>query len=371
MRALLKICCFLSTAFTLSACDSTSDQQAPAPLATVLKVSALTLQPQTWQVAFNSYGYLESTEKVTISVDFSGTIKQVHFKQGDDIHAGQLLIELDDRKQRLRLDKARANVVSNQAQLDKAQSTFQRHRELVATGALSKEQFKQSQADFERSQAVLGESQAALSLAQQDLSETRIISPVDGSVSQRSAELGQTVLAGNPLATVEVTDTLRVVTYVSEKEVNLLRVGEVAPVTSPAVPGREYLARIELTGSSADPKTGNFVVKLTLNNEDHLLRSGMSARIKLTGLRRANTLVIPKSAVVDRNRRKVVYRVREGLAEEVEASFGVSNSDQLPVLSGLLAGDTIITSHLEYLQQGKAIAISNNNAVESLEASAQ
>jgi membrane fusion protein (multidrug efflux system) len=132
--------------------------------------------------------------------------------------------------------------------------------------------------------------------------------------------------------------------------------GEVAPMTSPGVPGREYEARIELVGNSADPLTGNFVVKLTVNNSDRRLRAGMSVRLRLKGMQRENTLLIPKSALVDRNRRRVVFRLVDGRAQEVEPLIGVSNDDNTPVYGGLQAGDQLILAPLKLIQDGKQVS---------------
>ena len=323
--------------------------------AVTLTVQTLTLQTQLWRSSFDSYGYLESTETVNISVDFSGTVRKLNFKEGQAIRAGQVLIELDKRKLTLKLQQAEANVGRAQADRRKAQSTFQRHRDLVTTGALSQEQYKQSEASFERANAAVSESEAALALAQQNLLEATIISPVDGIVDQRNVEPGQTVLPGDSLAVVEVTDTLRAVTYVSQREVNLLRLGEVAPMTSPGVRGRVYEARIELVGNKADPQTGNFEVKLTVNNHDHRLRAGMSVSLKLQGMQRKNMLLIPKTALVDRNRRRVVYRLADGRAQEIEPMIGVSDSELIPVYAGLQPGDQLIISPLQSIQKGKSV----------------
>ncbi len=205
--------------------------------------------------------------------------------------------------------------------------------------------------------ASLHEAEAAKALSQQHLKETTVISPVDGVIHQRNVEPGQTVLPGDALAKVEVTDTLRAVTYISQREVNLLRLGEEVPMASPGVPGREYSARVELVGNSADPQTGNFIVKLTVNNSDHRLRAGMSVRLRLRGMQRENTILVPKSALVDRNRRRLLYRMIDGRAQEVEPMMGVSGDSMVPIYSGLAAGDQLILSPLELLQQGKPVVV--------------
>lgn len=349
----------LLTGILLSGCGDDAPEAPPAQAPQALPVQTMTLTPQTWRSSFDSYGYLESTETVNISIDFSGTVREVNFKDGQTIRAGQVLIELDRRKQEFKLIQAEASVESALAALEQSRSTFHRHRDLVTTGALSQEQFKQSEASFERASATLNEAEAALSLVQQELRETTIISPVDGIVDARNVEPGQTVLPGNLLAVVEVTDTLRAVTYVGQREVNLLRLGEAAPMSSPGVPGREYQARVELVGNSADPRTGNFVVKLTVNNKDHRLRAGMSVRLQLKGAQRENVLLIPQRALVDRNRRRVAYRLIDGRAQEVEPSIGVSNDHQVPVYMGFNPGDELILAPLELLQNGKLVVAEN------------
>ncbi|WP_237445046.1 efflux RND transporter periplasmic adaptor subunit [Sinobacterium norvegicum] len=346
---------FLSLSlWLLGGCDS-HEPAVENPAQQLLTVETVILQPQSWQANFDSYGYLESTEEVTISVDFSGTAREVNFKEGQAIKAGQVLIRLDDRKQQFRYNKALANVESAQSQVEQASATFRRHRDLVATGALSQEQFKDSETHFERSTAALQESRAALALSQQELRDTVIISPVDGLVADRNVEPGQTVLPGDQLAVAHVTDTLRMVTFITQREVNLLHIGEQAVMTTPGVAGREYQARIESIGSSADPATGNFTVKLTVNNSDHKLKSGMSAKVRLTGLRRENMILVPNEALVDRNRRRVVYRVENGTAIEVEPVLAIPGQVTTPVLAGINPGDQIIVSPLELIRHGKSI----------------
>lgn len=335
--------------FLIAACAKTHPPQTPVKKNTVLEVSTITLTPQSWGQDIHTFGSLESTEEVSISVDYAGTVNRVNFEEGQAISAGQTLIVFDSRKQQLRLEQAVANVASAQAQLERAQSTHARHRKLLANNLLSKELYKQSEADFESTKAALKQSKAAEALAQQELEETVIISPVDGIVESRTVEAGQTVLPGTSLAVVQVTDTMRVVTYVTEKEVNSLRIGAEAPVTSAGVPGHAYRARIELIGSSADPHTGNFKVKLAINNRKGLLREGMSARVHLKSIQRDNVLVLPRAALVDRNRRRVAFKVIDGKAFEVEPVLGVSTSDQIPVLAGLKDGDKIIIERLELI----------------------
>ncbi len=354
-RLVSSVLCLM--ALFLTACEKKPPPAAVQAQAEHLAVTTVTLKPQDWRLQFTAYGHFESTEEITISVEFSGTVKKVHFREGQNVSAGDLLIELDDQKQQLRVRQSKANLLSAQAELEKSRATYFRYRDLMTKGALSREQLKQSEASYERSRAMVEESEAALALAEQNLRETKIISPVDGVIDRKMVEPGQTVLPGNMLATVQVADTLRVVTFVSEREVNQLHLGDQATVSTPAVPGKQFDARVELVSSVADNATGNFAVKLTVSNADRQLRSGMSAQINMSGIVRKNVLVLNKDHLADRNRRRVVFIYTDGVARQVEPSFGASAGENLPVLAGLETGDQLIVSHIDFLADGKPVSL--------------
>jgi membrane fusion protein (multidrug efflux system) len=157
---------------------------------------------------------------------------------------------------------------------------------------------------------------------------------------------------------IQVTDTMRVVTYVTEQEINSIQIGSECVVTTPGVRGREYTARVESRDGEVDPTTGNFPVKLTVENNDGLLKSGMTAVVVMAGLEVGNTLLIPESALVDRNRKRVVFRLDDGIAEEVEPGLAATMNDELlPVLRGLSAGDEIIISGLNTVVAGTRVEV--------------
>ncbi|MFT5576937.1 MAG: RND family efflux transporter MFP subunit [Bermanella sp.] len=354
-RLVSPVLCVL--ALLLSACEKVEPIATLSEHAEQLVVTTEMLEPSDWQLQFTAYGHFESTEEISISVEFSGTVKKVHFREGQNVSAGDLLIELDEQKQQLRVRQSKANLLSAQAGLEKSRATYFRYRDLMTKGALSREQLKQSESSYDSSRAMVEESEAALALAEQNLRETKIISPVDGVIDRKMVEPGQTVLPGNLLATVQVADTLRVVTFVSEHEVNQLHLGDRATVSTPAMPGKQFDARVELVSSAAEAETGNFTVKLTVNNADRQLRAGMSAQVSMSGIVRKNVLVLNKRHLADRNRRRVVFIYTDGLAREVEPSFGASAGENLPVLAGLEAGDQLIVSHLDLLADGKMVNV--------------
>jgi membrane fusion protein (multidrug efflux system) len=279
----------------------------------------------------------------------------VLFKEGQKIVAGQVLLQLEDRKQLLRLERASADVASTRAELSRAESTFKRYQALMGQQVISEDDYKQKESAYNAALAQLQQVMAVEKLAQQELRDLTLISPVSGIVEVESVEPGQKVHPGQQLAVVQTANSMQVLSYVTEKEVNLLHVGDVAPMRTPGVPGRNYEARIESIGSTADSRTGNFAVKLRVDNGDGLLREGMSAHIQLQGDQGRDRLALPRSAVVDRDRRRVVFLVRDGRAVAVAPSLGMAMGDWIPVLSGLSAGDQVVIDQLALLADGSPV----------------
>jgi len=225
-----------------------------------------------------------------------------------------------------------------------------------------------SQVALRRATARYEDALAAQRLAERELTESRVLSPVSGIVDRRLVETGETVMPGQLLGSVQVVDRVRVRVHVGEREVNDLRVGAVAEVRSAGVPGRVYQARIEAVGIKADPQTGNFPVKLTLSNEDGLLRPGMTARVQLQGLTHSDTLLIPDEALVDRRRRRVVYVVRDGKAVEIEPLLRASVGEEIPVLDGLHPGDRLVVAGMEQLIDGSPVKVADRAVIEKEDA---
>ncbi len=347
----------LALVVVLAGCGRPAEIETGAGADRVPRVRAVTLAPETWNETIRTYGVFEAAEEVNLSVDFSATVRRVRFREGGRVSAGEPLLELDRGERQLLLDRAAQTVEQIQAQLDRARGTLRRAEDLFVADSISRQEYEQARAEMRSLAARYGEAVAARRMAQRDLGETTLASPVTGRVVRRRVEPGETVLPGQVLGVVQTADVLRVVTFVTEREVNALRIGGPAKVTTPGVRGRVYPARVASVAAQAETATGNFAVKLTVSNDDGLLRAGMTARVELEDLSFDQVLLIPAAATVDRDRRRVVYVVEGGTAREVEPVLAATLEDRLPVLAGLEAGDVLITSGLEDLVDGSRVEI--------------
>ena len=329
------------------------EEQDPEPR--IPRVSTLTLEPSSWVESIGAHGVIEAAEEVNVTIDFSATVRSVHFQEGDRVETGKPIIEFDRGKRELRLTGVVTRVDEAKARLDQTGRVLERREALYRKNVIPREQYDEARTAWQSASARYQEALAAQRLARRELGETILLSPVSGRVAKRLVDPGETVMPGQLLSVIQTVDTVRVVTYVSEKDVNGLHVGAEAQVTTPGVRGRAYRGRIESVGIEADPRTGNFTVKLTVPNEDGLLRQGMTASVVLQGIEYPDALLVPESAVVDRNRRRVVYRVEDDRAVEVRPVLMAVTGERIPVLDGLDPGDVLIVGGLESVVDGSRV----------------
>ena len=355
---------YLAAAFLIlgfAGCENRPPAREEEPELRIAEVEIRVLQEQPWAEMISSFGVIDAAKEISISVDFSERVKKVHFEEGDRIKVGQLLIELDRRKQELRLARFRTSLKEAKATLTNAQATLKRQVTLYAKRNISLSKLEEAQLTFKTASARYGEALAAVQIGERELADRRITSPADGQVAKRSVEPGETVSPGASLIVIQVVDAVRVITYVTEKDINHLSVGSEAIVTTPGVQGRTYSARIESLGTKADPDTGSFSVKLAIPNTEGLLRPGMTARVNLQGLQYQDAILIPDSALVDRNRRRVAYKVVEGKAVQVEPVVALSTIDSVHVLSGFQAGDQLIVKGIINIADGTPVNVIQND----------
>ena len=345
----------LCVSMLAAGCEKPGIKEEPEAKPRIARVSTLSLKPMPWVESIHTHGVMEAAEEVTITVDFSAAVRSVLFREGDRVRTGESIIELDPLKRELRLSQATTAVNEAKARLEQAAGMLERREGLHQRNVIPREQYDEALTDWRSAGARYNEALAAQQLARRELSETTVISPVSGRVARRLVDPGETVMPGQKLAVVQAVDSVRVVTYVSEKDVNALRVGAEARVSTPGVRGREYPARVESVGVKADPRTGNFPVKLAVQHDDGLLRDGMTASVELRGIVVPEAILVPEAAIVDRNRRRVVYKIVEGEAVEVRPVFVASTGERVPVLDGLEAGDVLIVGGLESVLDGSVV----------------
>lgn len=304
-----------------------------------------------WRYPLNTSGVIRSADTVQISAEQAGTVVGVAVKEGNRVKQGQLLMRLDNDKQKLRLQRAKAISASTRADLEQAERQWRKFSRLRGSGAVSTDQLEQARSAYDALKARMQSVQAEVELAERDLADREIRSPIAGVVDGEPVETGERVQPGEPLINIQAKDALQVVTWVNQAEVNQLMLGSEVTVRSEASP-KVYQARVESIAQSAHPRTGNFEVKCRLVNADVLLRDGMTANVRIQVESNQQVIFIPRSAVVDRDRKPVIFVLHEGRAQQRAPRFGLPSGDRIPVLSGLEQDEPLIIEPLDLITDG-------------------
>ena len=321
------------------------------------QVQTLRLEASTWQGWVASYGVVEALVEVDVAAELSGTVSAVYVDEGDSVTAGQLLLELDPSKRELALEQASKEVQRTRAALEEARLKLERRVDLAQRETISREVLDNAQLAVDATSATHQRALAAEQLARRELADTRIESPTAGLVDVQYVEPGEPVMAGASLIKLQASGGFRVQTWVSESDVLLLSPGNTVEVEAAGLPGQVFPGRIEWVGVKADAATGNFPVKLVLETAEASLRPGMTASVKLQARALGEVLALPENALVDRDRRRVVFVVEEGVARRREPVLGAGLSGQLRVLAGLAPGEEIIVSGQRQLVDGSPVSV--------------
>ena len=344
--------------FLLAACSDTpdpGDEVSSGP--SVQVVETVVLEARDWQGEIASFGVVEALEEVDVAAELSGTVKAVHIREGDPVQSGQLLLELDDQKKQLALDQANQAVQRAKATLEEARRRLKRRKDLAERESVSREVLDNAQLNVDGAAAAFQQAVASRQLAERELADTRIYSPTDGVVDVRAVEEGESVQAGASLVKLQAVHGLRMQAWVSEADISNVHPGGDARVNATAFVDRDYAARVEWVGVNADPQTGNFPVKLILTDDALRLRPGMTARATLQGVSFPDSLLLPEEALIDRNRRRVVFVVQDGVARMREPLLAAGFSNRLRIISGLEPGDSVIIGGQSKLLDGTPVNV--------------
>jgi len=278
------------------------------------------------------------------------------------IAAGHAQLEIE----RARLDAERGRlaeaVKEAEVRRDHARTELDRARRLYEQKAFALRQVESAETDYRAAEAAL-----AAAIAQRDaLRDTRapgrtanpsgtgysVRAPIAGVVVRVAKGPGAQVAPGEPI--VEVIDAQKVWLEVSVSERDLARLGRVtrATFTTPGAPDKEYTANLVDRGAVVNPQSRAITMVFEAANADGTLRSGQQANVRLDAEERAEALVVPLEAVLESEGKRFVYVLRSGEEfERRDVTVGDEYGDRIAILSGLKAGERVVTQGAYQLRQ--------------------
>jgi multidrug efflux system membrane fusion protein len=318
--------------------------------------------------AIESVGAVQALRTVAVKSQVDGMIARIHFKEGDDVKAGDLLVTLDQRPFENSLRIARADLANAKAESAKAEADLGRYKSLDQQDAISKEQFAQLVTKGETTRAAVQAKEAAVANAELLLGYTQIRAPIAGRTGQlilhegalvKANDVSQSIVTLNQLAPIAAAFS------VPESSLGAIRAALADGSASVTVIDRSSgIARTDgkltFVDNSVDPTTGTITLKAIFENTDYKLWPGQFVQVQTqTGLDRG-ALVVPASAVQNGQSGSMVYVVNSESKAELRAVKVIrAAGDQLLLAEGVRSGETVVTDGQLRLLPGSKVEAKN------------
>lgn len=288
---------------------------------TTVKMSAqmsMEVQTGTLRQTVSASGNIQPVQEKDLKVQTGDYVEKIHVEIGDRVKVGDVLIELNDREERLSYLKA-------------------------------KNQYKAIQINGSPSE--IEEAKIDLEIAEEKLADKTIIAPFDGMIVDLVVEEGD--FANQVIAQIIDDTSYQVEVDVDESEARYLEIGQQATVTMEALPSEQITGQVIEIGQSADVNSGvvTFPVTIMLDQRHPEMKSGYSADLEITVGLAENQVVIPITAIISKNGREIVMKDVDGKATPVPVQTGLSDGLQIAVVSGLEVGDKIMINTGSFASQ--------------------
>jgi membrane fusion protein (multidrug efflux system) len=274
----------------------------------------------------------ESTE---IKPEISGRVVYLNIKEGATVSKGQLLVKLFDGDLQAQLKRL-------QVQLEIADKTEERQKELLTIGGIS-------QQDYDLSLLQLNNIKADMELLRVNITKTEIRAPYSGKLGLKNISPGAYISPANILTTISQVNQLKVEFSIPEKYSSQIRNGMEVNFGVEGSPG-VYKAAISATESSVEQNTRNLKIRAIVKGGDSYLIPGNFAKVEIILGRNENAIMIPSQAILPVARGKQVVTQKNGQVKFNNIITGVRDSSSVQVLDGIAIGDTLITTGLLFIR---------------------
>jgi membrane fusion protein (multidrug efflux system) len=372
------VCLLAGSLFGCSSSKSDKDQRGKSPGKPPVAVEASRVLDRDLVEGIDVVGSLAPRLESRVKSEYAGIVTDVYVAEWVRVHRGQPLAKLDTReadavlqKAQAAVEAARANVLQAEVGGNRADREAERARNLKESGLITQQNFDDAQTEKAAAQARISAAKAQLSAAEKELNQIRtrlakavIRAPIDGVVAQRDVNVGDLVgEAGSTRIMFRIVDNrlLDLTFTVPSTEMAKIRIGQPLDFTTDALPGRTFTGQIKFINPAVNEVDRSIKVIAEIRNDPEVLKSGLFVKGRIVTGRRTAVLVIPRTALVDwdvKARQGHVWLIQQDQARRRQVQTGSLERDWVEVVSGLAAGEQIITRGGFNVQDGDRVQVS-------------
>ena len=311
-------------------------------------VKTIAVKDTTFTHFIEIQGNVDTKQNILIYPEFSGILQQLNVKAGQRVSKGQVLARIDD-------GGVSAQVAQAQAQLDLAQTTFERQKRLWDQKIGSEIQYLQAKTSLESQQKVVAQLQS-------QLNKTVVRAPFSGTIDEVMTEKGKVVSPGQELFRIVNLGDMYVSATVPETYLSQIKLGAPVEVRLNAI-GKTYKGKVRQIGNYINPNNRTFGIEVALPNPENLLRPNQVAVLKIEDYKTDKALLLPENIIQQKaGGRLVVYTVNKSDKDEVKAveqevKTGYTSDGYVEIKSGITTGEEIITDGAKSIKDGSVVEI--------------
>jgi membrane fusion protein, multidrug efflux system len=326
----------------LSSCAAKTDNNKSAANKsnTVGFIEGVVAKPSLLEQNIIVSGTLRPFEETVLMPDVGGRVVSINFQEGMHVTKGTLLVQLFN-------DDLKAQLHKLQAQKDLAEQTEKRQSELIKINGIS-------QLDYDQSVLLVNSFNADIEVIMAQLRKTEILAPFDGVIGLRNVSVGAVVSPSTPLATIRQMSPMKLEFSFPGKYISSVKKGTRLKFTVQGA-DRTYEATVMATEEGIDASTRNLQAKALVSGKTDGLIPGMFANVSLILKENPGALMIPTQAIIPDAQNKKVIVSRAGMASFVPVTTGVRQVTDIEIVTGIHAGDTIVTTGIQYIKPGSAL----------------
>ena len=305
----------------------------------ISEVTVITMTPITFRNYVEVQGKLDAEENVQVNPEVPGVVTAIYISAGQYVSRGQILAQLDDKV-------LRQSIAQLQTQVELANSLYRRQKNLWDQKIGTEIQFltaKSQKEGIERQMGVLRSQQSLY----------KIKSPISGTVDKMDLKLGQAVSPGMPGITVVNTSNLRVKALVAESYAGRVNQGDEVEIILPDVPD-SIKTKVTFASKVIDPISRSFNVEVKIAGRSSY-RPNMLAILRIVDYKIDNAITVPVNAIQKSETADYVFIAENGKAKRVNIRTGKISEGKAEILVGLKAGDKVIVSGMQDLNEGEAV----------------
>ncbi len=343
-----------------------------------------------------SSGTVEPLRRVKLQPLLPLKVKEVHFREGDRVRKGNIIVKLDDAEAIIKLDLRKAALTSAEFRLHEteeryrlARQNYERSKPLFEEGIMSDSSFDEIKSQFavtgkehEIARNALNEARLGIRLAEEELEKTIIRAPFDGVISFLNATAGElpeyylsgqtgmisqanlTSIETEPFCELIDDSVLKVEVPFDETDVMVIKRGLKVNIISDANPGKVFYGTVMyvspvVSKTAEQNRTVDVEIKFSQSNEDKL-PVGASVDAEIILETKKDAVIVPTNAVIERDDIKFVYGIAEGKVMKKTVKTGISSWEYIEILDGVGEGERVITSlDVAGLEEGKRVQVGN------------